>query len=63
MPVPVSSLDEWKARYAQELPDATPEQRDQHEQFAKQILEKKEALEQNKSARKAPWLNAVGDAK
>jgi hypothetical protein len=53
MPLPVNSLEEWKKKYAEEMPDATPEQYEQHEGFAKQILDKHKKL----SADKAPWLN------
>jgi hypothetical protein len=53
MPLPVKDLDEWKAKYAIEMPDATQEQRDFHEGLAKQILDKNKKLR----ADKAPWLN------
>jgi hypothetical protein len=62
MPLPANSLEEWKARYAIEMPDATPEQYEQHEGFARQILEKNKALDRNR-ADKAPWLNPEDDAK
>ena len=53
MPLPCTTLEELKRRYAEEMPDATHEQHAEHERFAKQILDKNKKL----SADKAPWLS------
>ena len=53
MPLPCTTLQELKRRYAEEMPDATHEQYAEHERFAKQILDKNKKL----SADKAPWLS------
>jgi hypothetical protein len=62
MPLPLAEgtadeqMKEWKERYCKEMPNATPEQRDYHEQLASQIIDKHKALGHSKDAA-APWLN------
>ena len=56
MPLPVNSLEEWKAKYAIEVPNATPEQYEEHEGFAKQILAKNKLSNATKTRRRRGWM-------
>ena len=53
MPPPIPDLEEWKRRYMEELPNASPEDRAWAERIAQTALK----AEENRTAQRAPWLD------
>jgi hypothetical protein len=57
MSPPIPDLAEWRRRYMEEVPNASPEDQAWAERVAKAALEKHNALENDRAKNVPPWLD------